>query len=235
MSWMYRLLQRNNDETSITLDTSVTGGLILPMVALVGNGTTGTTGTAIKIGTTALPIALNTAGQTGIKAFFSSTATSDTTYGMYLRLDATGAGVEAIAGRFKTTFSSATTAQAYGIHATVEPDASTGKITGQCAAVLGNLVMANRNFGSGGTYYGVLAQVVASGTSMTAGNISCLGINCPTSTGINAVIYAIGVDCGASAKGSMFYASAPSTLGASLKVRVNSTTYYLPLYTTEAS
>jgi hypothetical protein len=231
--WFYRALKRNVACDTITLDTQYTGGIIMPKLALVGDGTTGTIGTAIQIGTTAVPIALDTAGQTGIKAFFSSTATSDTTYGMYLRLDATGAGVEAIAGRFKTTFSSATTGQAYGIHATVEPDASTGKITGQCAAVLGNLVMANRDFGSGGTYYGVLGQVYPAGSTMSAGKISCLGANCVTGTGIDTKCAAISFD-GADGSTKMIYTHNPgNTFTGSVKVLVNGAVRYLYTATNE--
>ena len=163
---MYRLLQRDNDETSITLNTSVSGGLILPMVALVGNGTTGTTGTAIKIGVTATPIAINTAGQRGINAFFSSTATSDTTYGMYLRLDSYGAGVEAIAGRFKTLLTTGAAQQAHGLHGTLEYGAS-GNTVDVGSGVKGNFVVNGRTI-TGGEVYGMMAEMYVNTTGSLA-------------------------------------------------------------------
>ena len=228
MSWLYRLFKRDNEETSITLDTSVTGGLIVPKVAIVGDGLTGTTGTAIKIGTSAAPVAIDTAGQRGINAFFSSTATSDTTYGMYLRLDATGAGVEAIAGRFKTTFSSATTGQAYGIHATVEPDASTGKITGQCAAVLGNLVLADRNFGAGGTYYGVFGQIYSAGNITTGGKFSCLGASCIAGTEIDKVANVLSITGTDGATSMIYTRTAAPTCTGHFRILVNGAVRYVP-------
>jgi hypothetical protein len=39
MSWLYRLFKRNNEETSITLDPSVTGGLVLPAMSFSVNST----------------------------------------------------------------------------------------------------------------------------------------------------------------------------------------------------
>jgi hypothetical protein len=230
MKW-YRFLKSSDDGTTVTVDPSVTS-FVIPKISLAGDGTTGTTGTAIKIGTSSVPIAINTAGQRGINTFFSSTATSDTTYGMYLRLDATGAGVEAIAGRFKTTISSDTTGQAYGIHATVEPGATTGKITGQCAAVLGNLVMADRAFGAGGTYYGVLAQVYAAGNVMTAGNISCLGISCIAGTEIDKVCYAINFSGTDSASSMIYTRTAAPTITGHVRVLINGAVRYMPFATT---
>jgi hypothetical protein len=207
MSWMYRLIQRATDETSLTLDSSVKH---------------------LYWGSTGTPCPINTADDKGVALYFSSSAASGTTYGQYVRLDATGAGVEAIAGRFKTTISSNTTGQAYGIHATVEPGTSTGKITGQCAAVLGNLVMADRAFGSGGTYYGVLAQVYPAGNVTTAGNISCLGLSCPTGTEIDKVVYAINIS-GGDATGSMIYTATNThqTFVGSIRILVNGVVRYL--------
>ena len=234
MSWMYRLLKRDVDETSITLDTSVSGGLILPMVALVGNGTTGTTGTAIKIGTTAVPIAINTAGQRGINAFFSTTATSDTTYGMYLRLDSTGAGVEAIAGRFKTLLTTGTAADAYGLHATLETDTSNGKLGGQGAGVRANLVLANRAITGAGRYYGLFAEIYALGdTAALTTESAVVGINLQPGTAIDLVGNAISF-MGTDGSGKMIYTHNPgNTFTGSVRVLVNGAVRYL--YTASAA
>lgn len=52
MSWMYRLFQRNNEETSITLDASVTSGWKIPALSFTACGSgTKTIGSAVTIST----------------------------------------------------------------------------------------------------------------------------------------------------------------------------------------
>ena len=233
MSWVYRLFKRDNDETSLTLDTSVTGGLILPMVALVGNGTTGTTGTAIKIGTTAVPIAINTAGQRGINAFFSSTATSDTTYGMYLRLDSVGAGVEAIAGRFKTLLTTGAAQQAHGIHGTLEYGAS-GNTVDVGSGIKGNFVVNGRII-TGGECYGMLAELYYNTSGSTASVrhaplcVSVAGDTTGMATCKNAIAFV-----GSTGSGNMIYIhTAAGTQDGTIRILVNGTAYWLPLMRAE--
>ena len=228
MSWLYRLFKRDNEETSITLDTSVTGGLIVPKVAIVGDGLTGTTGTAIKIGVDATPIAINTAGQRGINAYFSSTATSDTTYGMYLRLDATGAGVEAIAGRFKTTITTGTAANLYGMHATLETGAS-GKASGQSAGLRANLVLYDRAITGAGRYYGLFAEIYPAGnvTALTTEN-AIIGLNAQPGTEMDKVVNAFAF-YGTDSSTSMIYAKSATITGTGyIRITVNGAIRYLP-------
>jgi hypothetical protein len=220
--WFYRALKRNVACDTITLDAQYTGGIVMPKLALSGDGTTGTIGTAIQIGTTAVPIALNTAGQTGIKAFFSSTATSDTTYGMYLRLDSYGAGVEAIAGRFKTLLITGAAGNAYGLHATLETDTSAGSATGQSAGIRGNLVLANRAITGAGRYYGIFAEIYPLGSSAALTTESAvLGINLQSGTGVDTKVAAISF-MGADATTKMIYTHNPgATFSGSIKILVN--------------
>lgn len=231
MKW-YRFFKSSDDGTTVTVDPSVTT-FAIPKISLTGDGTTGTTGSAIKIGTTLVPIALNTAGQSGIKTFFSTTATSDTTYGMYMRLDANAAVSEAIAGRFKTLLTVASATNAHGGHTTLELDTSAGNVTGLGTGFRGNLVVANRAVAAG-TYYGVLAEIYALGntTALPAASNACLGINLQPGTAIDLVGNAISFS-GTDGDGKMIYTHAPSTLEGSVRILVNGVAKYLPYYTTK--
>lgn len=61
MSWLYRLLKRNADSTLITVDDSVTSGISVPALTVVG--TTTQTGVATF---TAAPVISNTPRITGV-------------------------------------------------------------------------------------------------------------------------------------------------------------------------
>jgi hypothetical protein len=193
-----------------------------------------TTGTAIQIATTGTPLALNTAGQSGIKAFFSSTATSDTTYGMYCRLDSNGVGQEGISGRFKTLLKKAGIGNAHGMHATLEADTSAGAVTGLGTGIRGNLVVANRALTTG-TYYGVMAEIYPLGNTaaIPASSNACLGINAQAGTAMDAVVNAISFS-GTDGSGSMIYTHNPgNTFTGSIRILVNGAVRYL--YTATAA
>lgn len=236
MKW-YRFLKSSDDGTTVTVDDSVTsfvfpGAVEGTKMTLEGDGGTGTTGTAIAIGVTATPIALNTAGQSGIKAFFSTTATSDTTYGQYLRLDASGTGAEAIAGRFKTTIVTGTASNLVGLHATVETGAS-GKASGQSAGVWGNIVLYDRAIVGAGRYYGVLAEIYATGNvAALTTESACLGINLQPGTEIDKVGNSIAF-WGTDSSTSMIYSkSATLTATGYIRILVNGAVRYLPFTST---
>lgn len=190
-------------------------------------GTT-TTGTVIKVGTTGTPFALNTAGQTGVKAFFSTTATSDTTYGQYTRLDVSGAGVEGIAGRNKTLLKVASVGNAHGAHDTLELDTSAGNVTGLGTGHRGNLVVADRAVAAG-TYYGAMAEIYPLGNSaaLPAASNACLGINAQTGTAMDLVANAISFS-GADGTGKMIDTSSVTpTYAGSIRILVNGAIRYL--------
>jgi hypothetical protein len=187
------------------------------------------------IGTTGTPVALEAADECGLKAFFSSAMTSGTSYGQYLRLDATGVGAEHIAGRFKTLLKTASMSNAHGLHATLEADTSAGNITGLGTGIRGNLVVANRAIAAG-TYYGIMAEIYPLGNTaaLPAGSNACLGINAQPGTAMDLVANAISFS-GTAGKGKMIYAVSPSTIGGSIRVLVNGVTSYIPYYTTEGA
>jgi hypothetical protein len=195
-----------------------------------------TTGLITKFGTSAAPIALDTAGQIGEAAYYSTEATSDTTYGKYTRLDAKGAGAEAIAVRDKTLVKETGVGNAYGNHSTLDTDPSKGTITGQGAGLRGNLVVADRDHGSGGTYAGVIAEVYPLGNSAVAGRIACLRLNAETATAMDLKVAAMDIT-GADGTGKMIYTATDSTptFVGSIKILVNGVTRYLHFANAQAA
>ena len=214
MSWMYRLITRATDETSLTLDSSVTH-------LVWGNSTTG--------------VALNTANDVGHSTYFTTSATSGTTYGRYNKLTASGVGVEAIAGRNRTVLSAAA-GNAYGSHNSLEVT-STGYVTGQGAAIRGNIVFATDTVVPQGTYYGVLAEIYPIGATgaLPAASNACLGINAQTGTASDLVANAIAFN-GADGSGKMLYTHSITVSGTaitSIRVRVNGVVGYMYVYSAQ--
>jgi hypothetical protein len=209
---MYRLVKRDNGETSLTLD---------PSVKHLYWGSTGT------------PNPINTADDKGVAFYFSSTATSGTTYGQYTRLDASGVGVEAIAGRSKVMLSGAA-GNAHGHHATVEVT-STGYATGLCTGVRGNIVFTTDTVVPYGTYYGVMGEIFPAGaTSALPTSNACLCCSAPTGSALNDVVNAIAFE-GADGSGHMVYTNADTdTAAGSIRILVNGAAKYLRFYAAQA-
>ena len=189
------------------------------------------TGTALAetIGTVGSPVALSTANQSGMKEYYTTALTSGTTYGHYVNLVSTGAGVEAIAGRSRTYLSTAAAANAHGHHATLEIDTSAGSVSGLGTGLRGNIVLPNRAIAAG-TYFGVMAELYAGGatSALPAGTNAALGINVQTGTALDLVANAIYFG-GADGSGKMIYTAgeaAPAVTG-SIRISVNGTIKYL--------
>lgn len=178
------------------------------------------------------PIALNTAGEKGITLWFSSTATSDTTYGLYIGLLGNGAGSEQIAMRSKCLLATNSIGNAHGHHATLELDTLYGNVTGLGTGLRGNLVVGNRAIAAG-TYYGMLAEIYANGNTaeLPAGSNACLGISLQPGTAMDLVGNAISFS-GTDGSGKMIYTHAPSTLAGGIRILVNGVVKYLPFYST---
>lgn len=189
----------------------------------------------VQLGLTASMIAINTANQMGIAVFLSTSATSGTTYGEYIRLNAAGAGVEAIAGRHKVLLTAAGIGNAHGHHATLELDTSAGAVTGLGTGLRGNLVVADRAVAAG-TYYGMMAEIYALGNSaaLPAASNACLGINLQPGTAMDLVGNAISFS-GTDGTGKMIYTNADSDAAAgSIRILVNGAAKYLRFYAAEA-
>ena len=189
------------------------------------------TGTALAqtAGTVGSPLALSTANQSGIKEYYTTALTTGTTYGHYTLLTSTGVGVEAIAMRSKVYLSTGAAANAHGFHATLELDASAGSVTGLGTGLRGNLVIPNRAIAAG-TYFGVMAELYASGSSsaVPAGSNACLCCNVQTGTALDLVANAIYFG-GADGSGKMIYTAGeamPAATG-SIRISVNGAQKYL--------
>jgi hypothetical protein len=183
-------------------------------------------------GSTGTPCPINTADDKGVALYFSSTATSGTTYGEYIRLDGNGAGAEFIGGRRKVLLGAAA-GNAHGGHDTVEVT-STAYVTGLCTGVRGNIVFATDTAVANGTYYGVMAELYPAGatSALPAASNACLCCSVPTGTALDLVANAIAFN-GADGSGKMIYTHAPTTLAYAIKIRINGVKAYLGAYTTE--
>lgn len=212
MKW-YRFFTSADDGTTITLITDVH--------KLIWGGSYST------------PVPINTADDKGINVWFSSTATSGTTYGFYCGLLGNGAGSEQIAARAKCLLATNSIGNAHGLHATLELDTTYGNVTGLGTGLRGNLVVANRAIAAG-TYYGILAEIYALGNTaaVPAASNACLGINLQPGTAMDLVGNAISFS-GTDGSGKMIYTHAPSTLEGSVRILVNGVAKYLPYYTTQ--
>ena len=185
----------------------------------------------LTIGTSASPEAMNTASSIGVAQYYSTTATSGTTYGKYTRLDVYGAGVEGIAVRSRTLLKVASVGNAHGAHDTLELDTSAGNVTGLGSGARCNLVVADRVVAAG-TYYGCMAEIYPLGNTaaLPAGSNACLGINAQPGTGMDAVVNAISFS-GTDGSTSMIYtkSATPSyTGGGYIRILVNGAIKYIP-------
>ena len=191
----------------------------------------GTTGVAMRVGTTGAPVAINTTNQRGIQEYFSTTATSGTTYGRYTQLASSGIGVEAIAARSRTLLTTAAAANAHGHHATLELDTSAGNVTGLGTGLRGNVVVANRAVAAG-TYYGVMAEIYPNGNTaaLPANSNACLCINAQAGTAMDAVVNAIAFG-GTDSSTSMIYTKSATpnySAGGYIRILVNGVIRYIP-------
>jgi hypothetical protein len=228
MSWVQRLFKKNVDGSEVATSAS----LVLKGKARIDFSnldTDETDGACIKIGTSGSPVALDTAGQVGIKGYISTEAITDTTYGEYLRLDVSGAGVEGIAGRSKTLVKVAGVGNAHGRHDTLELDTDAGAVTGLGTGHRGNLVVPNRAIAAG-TYYGAMAEIYPLGNTaaLPANSNACLGINAQAGTAMDAVVNAISFG-GTDGSGAMIYTATDTTVvhSGSIRILVNGAIRYL--------
>jgi len=189
----------------------------------------------VIVGTSASPQALASANECGRQEFYSTAMTSGTSYGNYVRLDVSGAGVEGIAGRSKTLLKEAGVGNAHGRHDTLEFDTSAGAVTGLGTGHRANLVVADRVI-STGTYYGAMAEIYPLGDSaaLPAGSNACLGINAQAGTAMDLVANAISFG-GTDGSGKMIYTNNDSdTAVGSIRILINGAIKYLRFYAAQA-
>jgi hypothetical protein len=185
------------------------------------------------LGTSTLQPADSQADKNWLSFYLKSSATSGTSRGMYLRLYLSGgAGGEAL--RAFTTVSNAAPADTVnGAHISLNFGTSAGNVTGEAQAVRATFHLGNRTMT--GTNAAIKAEIYSDGSSSDpGGNMAFLRmVNAGDSTGMAAVDtsgFFFCVDGLTANTGKMLRAAAPTTLAASLRVKVGATTYYLPLY-----
>ena len=165
--------------------------------------------------------------------WLKASGTTGTTRALYLRLylDA-GAGGEAV--RAFTTVNSNTPADTVNaIHASLSFGASAGNVTGEGQAVRATLQIPARALN--GTMSAVNAEIWSeSASSDVGGTMAFLRfVEGGTQGGLDNFDtkgYLFTVEGTTDGAAKIFHAAAPTTLAASLRVKVGATTYYLPLY-----
>jgi hypothetical protein len=201
------------------------------------DGTEYTPNRRLTIGTTTSPKALTAVNQIDEKAYYSTAMTSGTSYGRYIRLDASGAGVEAIALRAKTLLTANGVGNAHGFHATLEADTTYGSITGLGTGLRANLVLPGRALAAAGTYYGLMAEIYAPASAdispVTRHAILNVAAN-GDATAVGKVLNAIAL---ADGTGKMIYTATDTapTMTGSIRILVNGAVRYLHFSSAQAA
>lgn len=179
----------------------------------------------------------NAADRNFLSFFLENFATTGTARGQYLRLYLpSGAGGEA--ARIFTTVSHAAPADTVnGAHISLSFGSSAGNVTGEGQAVRATFHLGNRSMT--GTLAAIKAELWADGSSSdVGGTLSFLRFSAGgDATGIAKIDtsgFFFTVDGLTANSGKLLRVAAPTTLAASLRVKVGSTTYYLPLYSAPA-
>ena len=214
----------------------------LDALQLNGNSAADSAGLILGSGTAASPATTATADKNFIEFRVENTATSGDNRGMYLREYLAGAGGGGEALRVFTTVDDVAAGTAHGMHCSLNFDTS-GSVTGQGIAGRFTLHMPSTALSASNvTYAAIQAEIWSDGaTSDPAGNLlsAIRVVNGGNTTGAADV----DDDCAlldlqgwTAASGNMFTtgntaATVAGNLSAALRVRVGSTTYYIPLAT----
>jgi len=193
-----------------------------------------------RVGSSAVPMAINTADAMGYRRYYSTTATSGTTYGDYLRMSAGGAGSEVIASRPKVLLTANSVGNAHGAHATLEPDTVLGSITGLGTGLRANLVLPARAL-LGGTYFGAMSEIYCNGAGATIAGVTKhavheISVAGADATAMNTIKNAISFDHGGTdGTGQMIYThtvTAGNGYG-SIRILVNGSPRWIQFYNAE--
>lgn len=185
----------------------------------------------ISIGDASNYVNLDQVNAKGISAYFQSANTSGEDYASYVKIQALGAGVEAIGSRARSVIRAAA-ANAHGAHNSLEMS-TTGSVTGLGTATRANIIVPDVAVANG-TYYAMMAEIYTGGNTaaLPAGSNACLCLNVVAGTAMDLVANAIAVN-GTSGDGKMIHAAAPDTLEGSIRVLINGVQKYIPYYTNQ--
>lgn len=201
-----------------------------------------TDGCLIKAGTSTTRIVQDTADMKFMAFYLDNGATSGDNRGIYLRLYLTGAGGGGEALRVFTTVENVAAATAHGAHISLNFGTS-GTVTGQGIAMRATLHLPSTALASNVTMSAVQAEIYCDAATSDPGGSTILSffraVSGGNATGMadvddDAVMFDIqGLTAGAAhvfATG-LTPATVYGNLSASLKIRVGTTTYYIPLAT----
>lgn len=214
----------------------------LDSLQLNGYNAADSAGLILGSGTNTYPATSATADTNLIDFRLKNSATSGDNRGVYLRFYQTGAGGGGEALRVFTTIDDVAAGTAHGMHCSLNFDTS-GSVTGQGIAGRFTLHMPSTALSASNvTYSAIQAEIYSdAATSDPAGNLlsAIRVLNGGNATGMADV----DDDCAlldlqgwTAASGNMFEtgltaATVAGNLSAALRVRVGSTTYYIPLAT----
>ena len=193
------------------------------------------------VGTSTARAKVSDADKNFMTFYLENSATSGTNRGMYLREYISGAGGGGEALRVFTTVNNVAAGSVHGAHISLNFGTS-GTVTGEGLAMRGTLHLADQALASNVTLSALQAEIYCDGSATDPGDntlLSFLRFNLDgNSEGIANTIDSVktvlstvqGVAASGDGVNGLFRTAAPTTLAGSLKVRVGTTLYYLPLY-----
>lgn len=191
------------------------------------------------IGTESYPATISVADKKFLSFYLKNSATSGDNRGMYLRFYLAGAGGGGEAARLYTDVYNVAAGTAHGAHISLG-FGTTGTLTGLGVAGRNTLHLPSGG-GAAGTLAATQAEIYSDGSNSDpagATEISFLRvINDGAASGMADVdddAFFFSAQGFTDGTGNVLRVAVPTTLAASLRVKVGSTSYYLPLYSTQS-
>jgi len=197
------------------------------------------------LGTSSSRAVATAAGRNFLSFYFENKATSGDNRAMYLRQYLSGAGASGDALRVFNTVNNVAAASAHGAHISLN-FGTTGTVTGQGVAGRNTLHLPDVALASNVTLSALQAEIYCDGSAADPGDATLLsflrfvldghadGVADVISSTQSVLLDVQGVAASGDGVNGLFRTVAPTTLGASFKIRVGTTLYYLPLYTAQS-
>lgn len=194
-------------------------------------------------GTSTSPLTHDEADKNFMEFRFDNGATSGDNRGMYLRLSLTGAGTGGGESLRAFTNVDANMGTAHGAHISLDFAATAGgsECSGLGVATRSTLHIPNiASWAPTGTYAAIQAEIYSDGSSSDPAGMTDLSyfrvVNGGDTTGaadVDTDAYLFSLQGFTAGSGSMVYLDVPGTLAGSLRCKVGSTAYYIPLYSAQ--
>lgn len=189
----------------------------------------GTATAYLKIGTSASPIAINSANHKFISAYVQNSAVSGDNRLAYLRLYLAGAGGGGEAARIYTTVKDVAAGTVHGAHISLS-FATSGSVTGLAAAVRATLEIPDAAL-INGTYYGAISELYFAGASSSLAGVAAHAIHCfqnaGDTTGDDTAGYVFAFNNLSSTQ--IQNGTTESNYAKALKIKVDGTDYFIML------